>query len=90
MRLSCCSYIDCSLVPVVALRIELSAAWLSAELGQPTLDYRSFLPARTVGREALESSSAVLQTVADHAAHGARVSATDPTKKPGVACDTGF
>lgn len=79
----CCS--------VVALRIELSAPWLSAEDGQPALDYHlvlsssygsrthlsvlkgrnpetdrrtSQIPARTVGREALESSSAVLQTAA--------------------------
>ena len=52
---------------------------------------------RGVGREVLEPSSAVLQTAADHAAHGARVSATSPspgpgTKKPDVTftCDTGL
>ena len=49
---------------VVALRIELSAARVSAELGQPALDYQLSRHARTVGREALESSSAVLQTAA--------------------------
>ena len=52
---------------------------------------------RGVGREVLEPSSAVLQTAADHAAYGARVSATSPsrgpgTKKPDVTftCDTGL
>ena len=80
---------------VVALRIELSAPWLSAEDGRPALDYRCCfsssygnrthlsalkgqcpltdrrtsrvvcaLPARTVGREALESSSADFQAAA--------------------------
>jgi hypothetical protein len=55
---------------VVALRIELSALWLSAGVGQPARDYRvvtcalASQPARTVGREALESSSAALQTAA--------------------------
>ena len=33
----------CSLYPVVALRVELSATRLSAEFGQPALDYRRFL-----------------------------------------------
>ena len=78
---------------MVALRIEPSAPWLSAEDGQPALDYRVvpstsygnrthlfalkernpepideravlFVSARTVGREALESSSAAFQTAA--------------------------
>ena len=75
---------------VVALRFELSAPWLSAEDGQPALDYRVVVSssygnrthlfalkgrnpkpideravsARTVGREALESSSAAFQTAA--------------------------
>ena len=43
-----------------------------------------------VGREALESSSPVLQTGVDHPSGGARVSATNPNKKPDVACGTGF
>ena len=43
-----------------------------------------------MGQEALESSSAVLQTAADHPSGGARISATSPIKKPDVACDTGF
>ena len=86
---------------MVALGIELSATRLSAEYGQPALDYRfqvhqvvsspygnrthlaalkgrypvsideravfmlCALTERKVGREALESSSAVLQTAAD-------------------------
>jgi hypothetical protein len=36
---------------VVALRIELSAPWLSAEDGQPALDYRVVLPAARMGIE---------------------------------------
>ena len=36
---------------VVALRIELSAPWLSAEDGQPALDYRVFRQAARMGIE---------------------------------------
>ena len=54
------------LFAVIALRIELSATRLSAEFGQPALDYRfdhSPLSER-VGQEALESSTTGLQPVA--------------------------
>ena len=36
---------------VVAPRIELGAPWLSAEDGQPALDYRVVLPAARMGIE---------------------------------------
>ena len=36
---------------VVALRIELSTPWLSAEDGQPALDYRVVLEAARMGIE---------------------------------------
>ena len=36
---------------VVALRIELSAPWLSAEDGQPALDYRVVLSVARMGIE---------------------------------------
>ena len=50
---------------VVALRIERSAAWVSAGRRQPASDYhREPSAARMVDWEALESSSAVLQTAA--------------------------
>src|SRR5262245_49090477 len=46
MRLSRRAIIEvllCRSLSVVALRIELSAPWLSAEDGQPALDYRRVL-----------------------------------------------
>ena len=95
---------------MVALRIELSAPWLSAEDGQPALDYRLVssssygnrthlsalkgrnpkpideraVSARTVGREALESSSAAFQTAARPS------QLPTQTKKARCRCDTGL
>src|SRR5262245_34967160 len=100
---------------VVALRIELSAPWLSAEDGQPALDYRFVTSssygnrthlsalkgqcprtdrrtsrvgcapsARTVDREALESSSAAFQTAARPSQLPIQ------TKKARCRCDTGL
>ena len=53
-RTSCCSL--WFPVPVVALRVELSATWLSARYGQPALDYQ-YSPVGKVGLEPTISCS---------------------------------
>ena len=45
---------------------------------------------RQMGRAVLESASAAFQAAADQPSVGARISATDPTKKARCRCDTGL
>ena len=81
---------------MVAPRIELGATRLSAGYGPPALDYRS-RRARTVGREALESSIPDLQSGALPSKLPAQISrlgrplrsAGKPKKKARRLCDTG-
>jgi hypothetical protein len=89
----------CSWFPVVVLRVELSATRLSAEFGQPALDYHvgAYFPrssrlniARTfhaVGRAVLESASPGLQPGATPSQLPTHQQAIKKARCP---CDTGL